>query len=233
MDILGKKKEEAKDSATTLNQTQPESKPQTEPSAEEGGKTTNTAMADQKESATTTDLDRLTQHQTGDNEATDTTGNNARQASEATDSLTRTSGLDQAAADLAKETADRIVEQRLDLQNNASGLTDAGGNFVQLDPTLLSTESDVDTYTSHPTKSLKLGRFQFENGTLTLKGDDKAEFAELLEAQPVFVRSGVKKIDSNAAAKLAKSYIDQNSQMTRGIDTAGNGPKSGAVGSSL
>lgn len=87
------------------------------------------------------------------------------------------------------------------------------------------------SYTSHPTKNMRMGRFQFENSTLNLKGDDVAEFEKLLAAQPAFIKIGIKKIDHGAANRLAKQYLDQN-RMIQGIDNAGNGPTR-TVGSSI
>lgn len=210
---------------TTANTTLLGSKPQEDPSADEGGGTTNTANVKQPESATTTDLDRLTQSQAGDNEGVGSTGENAKNAAEATGSATRTSDIDQLAALKAKETADAGLEQKLKLQADTSGQYDAGGNFLEgLGATLARNdqESDSTSYTSHPTKSLKLGKFQFENSTLTLKGDEVAEFDKLLDSQPAFIKNGVKKIDTDAAGKLAKQYLDQN-RMIQGIDNSGNG----------
>lgn len=184
--------------------------------------TTNTANATQTDGPTTTDLDRLTQSQAGDNEPTGLTGKNAEQSADATDSAVREAGLDQVAASEAQARAEELVRQQLARQESGDPMLDAGGNFISQTGAELSTDSSDDVYTSHPTKNLKLGRFQFENSTLTLSGDDKAEFAKLLDGQPPFVKFGVKKIDSGAAAKLAQQFLDQN-KMTRGIDTAGNG----------
>lgn len=211
------------------------SKPEDGPTPDTGDKpveTTNTASAAQGDSATTTDLDPLTQHQVGDNLDASATGRNAQLSAGASDSATRQQTLSEVSQDRASETADAGLEAQLQRQKDASGLFDAGGNAVLgIGAQIASGPEGAVSYTSHPTKTLKLGRFQFENSTLNLEGDDVAEFDELLEKQPAFVKNGVKKIDTGAANALAKQYLDQN-KMIQGIDNAGNGPTK-TVGSSI
>jgi hypothetical protein len=214
--------------------------PEKGPTPDTGDKpldTTNTTSASQVDSATTTDLDPLTQYQVGDNLDASATGRNAQLSAGASDSATRQQTLSEVSQERAAETADAGLEAQMKRQDDNSGSFDAGGNTMlglgeMLARATAEGDSDQGTsYTSHPTKTLKLGRFQFENSTLTLKGDDVAEFDELLDKQPAFVKNGVKKIDTGAANKLAKQFLDQN-RMIQGIDNAGNGPTK-TVGSSI
>lgn len=75
-------------------------------------------------------------------------------------------------------------------------------------------------YSSHPVARLKLGRFQFERGVLTIPAEDEPEFDKLLAAQPATIRGRVKKVSVDAANRVAASF--KQSRMYAGIDTTRN-----------
>ena len=64
-------------------------------------------------------------------------------------------------------------------------------------------------YTCAPTKSLKFGKFQFENGLLRLVDpDDVEEFEFFLSKASTSVKSVVKKISLEAADKIAREHTN-------------------------
>lgn len=75
-------------------------------------------------------------------------------------------------------------------------------------------------YSSHPIARLKLGRFQFERGVLSLDATDETEFDKLLATQPVTIRGRVHKISVAGAERVAASF--KQSRMYAGIDTTHN-----------
>lgn len=103
----------------------------------------------------------------------------------------------------------------------------AGEQAAQANASLRQ-ESDGDTsvYSSHPISRYRVGRFQFEQGTLRLKGDDVGEFEEIMRNQPPREQARVKKIDVEAANVVARNFAkSQGSSRTRGVDTAGSGQR--------
>lgn len=80
---------------------------------------------------------------------------------------------------------------------------------------------DSKTFSSHPIQRFKLGRFQFDRGTLTLSGDDLSEFEKLLNSDklPARDRNVVKEIDRESAERAAQRFLD--TKRVRGVDTAG------------
>lgn len=75
-------------------------------------------------------------------------------------------------------------------------------------------------FSSHPTDRFKLGRFQFEKGTLRLDDADADEFRELLDKQPGFIKSQVRELSVDAANKLAEKF--QSGRKVTGVDTTRN-----------
>lgn len=95
-----------------------------------------------------------------------------------------------------------------------------------------TTEVASALYTSSPTQSLKLGRFQFERGTMKLEGAAIEEFDSLLAQQPPQIKSQVKKVSRESADAVAKKFLATQGSMVKGVDVAGNGKESGTPGSS-
>jgi len=75
------------------------------------------------------------------------------------------------------------------------------------------------TFSSHPVGAFKVGRFQFTNGQLILTTAEAQEFESLLERMPPRDRNRVRKIDRQAAEKMAERFL--TTRRVRGVDTAG------------
>lgn len=97
----------------------------------------------------------------------------------------------------------------------------AAGRLARSELAGIAENEEQVTYSSHPILNYKLGRFQFVKGVLKLDAEDAAAFDELLEKQPPREKARVKKIDRDAAERVAKRYLDQATIRTRGVDTAG------------
>ncbi len=72
---------------------------------------------------------------------------------------------------------------------------------------------------------LRIGKFEFTNGVLNLKGDDVGGFEKLLETAHPRTQQAVRKIDREAGEAVAKRFVTE-SKMSRGVDTSDNGPQS-------
>ncbi len=83
-----------------------------------------------------------------------------------------------------------------------------------------SGEDGVTIYSSHPIARYSIGRFHFTQSTLRLEGDDLAEFEELVSKASPRDQALIKKIDLEAADKVARNFATSR---TRGVDTAGSG----------
>lgn len=75
------------------------------------------------------------------------------------------------------------------------------------------------TYTSHPIRNYRIGKFQFQNATLTLDSEEEIEkFAALLDSLPPSEKSRIKLINVEAGEAIAKSHVEK--VVTQGIDSA-------------
>lgn len=70
-------------------------------------------------------------------------------------------------------------------------------------------------YSSHPVSNYQIGRFQFNNSTLTLGNDDDiSEFEGLLKTLPLYERNKVRTLSIDAANALAI----ETGRITKGFD---------------
>jgi hypothetical protein len=94
-----------------------------------------------------------------------------------------------------------------------------------------STEANVE-YTSRPVANLKVGKYQFLNGRLSLPPADAAKFDEffaVFKKQSPTSRAAqvVRKISRDAAEAIAKQFLRQTQGgLTLGMDTTSNGAPS-------
>jgi hypothetical protein len=72
----------------------------------------------------------------------------------------------------------------------------------------------------------RIGRFQFEGGVLTLKGDDVGDFEELMSKASPRSQNAVRKIERAEGVRAVPMKFGSTS--SRGIDTTRNGPRSPA-----
>lgn len=94
-------------------------------------------------------------------------------------------------------------------------------------------ESDFKVqYASPQIARLRIGKFQFENGVLTIKNEEDAEiFAKLLEGATIRTRQSVSKIDRAAGEAIAEKFLaSSRGQMIRGGDTSANFPPAATPG---
>ena len=76
-------------------------------------------------------------------------------------------------------------------------------------------------YTSHPIQRFTVGRFQFENGLLTLRtADEVAEFDSVLKDLPLSEQYRIKAVDLAAAENLARIHLANSGGVTQAIDSA-------------
>ena len=71
-------------------------------------------------------------------------------------------------------------------------------------------------YSSHPIANYRIGRWQFENATLRLKGDDVSEFEKFREKLPPVERNVVKKLDTDRV----NSIVEARRQATQQFDSS-------------
>ncbi len=70
---------------------------------------------------------------------------------------------------------------------------------------------------------LRLGKFEFANGQLSLGAEDASRFEKLLETAHPRSKAAVRKIDRRAGEVVARRLAGS---MSRGVDTSDNGPQS-------
>lgn len=87
-------------------------------------------------------------------------------------------------------------------------------------------EEDKTQYTSTPIASFRLGRFQFENGLLSLNSKDAGEFEKLLSGASPRDQATIRKIDRNRGEAIARKFSELHGSATQGIDTTSNGTPS-------
>lgn len=87
-------------------------------------------------------------------------------------------------------------------------------------------------YASPQIARLRIGKFQFENGVLTIKNEKDAElFESLLAGATIRTRQCVSKIDREAGEKIAAQFLaSSRGQMIRGGDTTANMPPAATPG---
>ena len=85
-------------------------------------------------------------------------------------------------------------------------------------------------FSCHPMKNLILGRFVFEQGTLTLFGDDAEELRALLKESASSVRSRVRVVDVERANKIAKEQAKTNPVTKAKAGTSSTATKPQVVG---
>jgi hypothetical protein len=68
---------------------------------------------------------------------------------------------------------------------------------------------------------LRLGKFQFDGGVLTLRGGDVERFEKLLATAHPRSQAAVRKIDRSAGEAVARAF--KAGQMSRGVDTSTGG----------
>jgi hypothetical protein len=84
---------------------------------------------------------------------------------------------------------------------------------------------DETVFTSHPISKLRVGRFQFQNGVLRLKGEDVEAFEKLLGASALRTQQVIRRVDRSSGEVVARRYLEQNkSRSTRDVDTSDRGP---------
>lgn len=77
-------------------------------------------------------------------------------------------------------------------------------------------------YSSHPIRNYRVGRFQFDNGLLTLDSDeDNYDFLSIIDSKgfPTRERHLIKLLDMAAAESLSKEY-QRKSGATKAIDSS-------------
>lgn len=123
------------------------------------------------------------------------------------------------------------VEKGTELQSAKPGENQAISEVMiqaHVDTALGEDAEGEAIYTSHPIGRLKIGRFRFENGILTLsKSEDVEEFENLLAASNARTQSQVKKIDVSAGNRIADDFLAQRSKRVQGVDTSEARPGEG------
>jgi hypothetical protein len=76
-------------------------------------------------------------------------------------------------------------------------------------------------YSSGGIARFRLGKYQFENGQLSLDPEDAEKFEKLLATADARTQAQVVKIDIQAAEKASRLF-QKGTRRTRGVDTAGN-----------
>lgn len=64
-------------------------------------------------------------------------------------------------------------------------------------------------FTCHPIQSLKIGKFEFERGSLALEEAEAKELRKLLASSPIVIRSRVREIDVEKAQEIAASNVEK------------------------
>lgn len=121
-----------------------------------------------------------------------------------------------------------------DAPNNAGGLDSTTavvegetveGDKVAVEVDLATVQSGVlATYSSSPISNYSVGRFQFENGLLTFKDDDREdleEFEAIINGKnfPIIERNRLVKIDVAAAERLIADARRTQGGATQAIDS--------------
>lgn len=83
---------------------------------------------------------------------------------------------------------------------------------------------DTVQFTSTPIASLRIGRFQFENGVLRLPAEEAEEFEKLLEQAAIRTKQVVRRIDRSGGEAVARRYLETTkSRSNAGVDTSDRG----------
>jgi hypothetical protein len=87
-------------------------------------------------------------------------------------------------------------------------------------------------YASNKISRLRIGKFQFEHGVLTIDNEeDAAQFEKLLEGATVRTRQSVTKVDRAAGEKVAEQFLAASrGQMIRGGETSSSSPPAATPG---
>lgn len=109
---------------------------------------------------------------------------------------------------------------QLEKIKEGSAASSGSGDPLELEAANMATDTDSVQYVSPQIARLRVGRFQFENGRLTLDKKAAGDFEKLLATASTRTQQAVRKIDREAGEAVAQRFVAANKgHMTRGGET--------------
>jgi len=105
-----------------------------------------------------------------------------------------------------------------------ASVQDAPLNTAPNEPEASTEESQVEgaTYSARGIPNLRIGKWQFENGRLSVPADEVEKFDKLLTQVDRRTQSAVHKIDVAGGEEVARRYRESQGAMKRGGDDTSN-----------